>query len=57
MAVSKKAILGSALMKELIAIRTDTLWRMLSHLERGRLPGVQEEGATGKFDNAHFNRC
>lgn len=48
---SKREILGSALIKELIAIRTDTLWRMLFWLKRGQLPGVNEEGATGKLDN------
>jgi hypothetical protein len=48
---TKKAILGSVLIKELIAIRTDTLWRMLSCLQQGQLPGVNEEGATGKLDN------
>jgi hypothetical protein len=47
---SKKAIIGSVLLKELIAIRTDTLWRMLSYLLQGQLPGVNEEGATGKLD-------
>jgi hypothetical protein len=48
---SKKAIIGSVLLKELIAIRTDTLWRMLSYLQLGQLPGINEEGATGKLDN------
>ena len=48
---TKKEIVGSVLFKELIAIRTDTLWRMLSCLEQGLLPGVNEEGATGKLDN------
>ena len=47
----KKAIIDSVLLKELIAIRTDTLWRMLSYLHQGQLPGVNEEGATGKLDN------
>jgi len=47
----KKEIVGSVLFKELIAIRTDTLWRMLFHLQQGKLPGVYEEGATGKLDN------
>lgn len=47
----KKEIIDNILMKELIAIRTDTLWRMLSLLDRGNLPGVNEEGATGKLDN------
>lgn len=48
---SKKAIIGSALLQELIAIRADTLWRMLSCLQKGQLPGINEEGATGKLDN------
>jgi hypothetical protein len=49
--LTKKEILGSVLIKELIAIRTDTLWRMLACLQQGQLPGINEEGATGKFDN------
>ena len=48
---SKKEIINNTLLNELIAIRTDTLWRMLSWLKQGRLPGVHEEGATGKLDN------
>jgi hypothetical protein len=48
---SKKAILDNILLRELIAIRTDTLWRMLSYLRQGQLPGINEEGATGKLDN------
>jgi hypothetical protein len=47
----KKEIVGTLLFRELIAIRTDTLWRMLFNLEQGQLPGVNEEGATGKLDN------
>jgi hypothetical protein len=47
----KREIVGSVLFRELVAIRTDTLWRMLFHLQRGKLPGVNEEGATGKLDN------
>jgi hypothetical protein len=46
-----KDIVGSLLFRELVAIRTDTLWRMLFCLDRGQLPGVYEEGATGKLDN------
>lgn len=49
--LTKKEIVGSVLLKELIAIRTDSLWRMLSCLKQGLLPGVNEEGATGKLDN------
>jgi hypothetical protein len=48
---SKKAILDNLLLKELTAIRADTLWRMLSYLRQGQLPGINEEGATGKLDN------
>ena len=48
---AKKEIIGSILFKELIAIRTDTLWRMLSCDKQGLLPGINEEGATGKLDN------
>lgn len=48
---AKKEIVGSILLKELIAIRTDTLWRMLSCDKQGQLPGINEEGATGKLDN------
>ena len=47
----KKKIIDNVLMKELIAIRTDTLWRMLSLNEKGQLPDKNEEGATGKLDN------
>jgi hypothetical protein len=39
------------LMKEIISIRMDTLWRMLGLRKEGRLPKVDEEGATGEFDN------
>jgi hypothetical protein len=46
-----KKIIDNVLMKELIAIRTDTLWRMLSLIEQGQLPDKNEEGATGKLDN------
>ncbi|MDJ0869055.1 MAG: hypothetical protein QNK03_23305 [Myxococcota bacterium] len=48
---TKAEIIGNTLIKELIAIRTDTLWRMLALLKKGQLPEVDEEGATGKLDN------
>jgi len=47
----KKEIVDSLLFRELIAIRTDTLWRMLFCLQQGQLPAINEEGATGNFDN------
>lgn len=49
--VSKKTILNNELLKEVISIRVNTLWKMLALEEQGKLPGVEEEGATGKYDN------
>ena len=49
--VTKKTILGSELVKEIISIRVDTLWKMLSQIRDGTFPDTHEEGATGKFDN------
>ena len=49
--VTKKQILGNELMKEIITIRLLTLHQMLKQYEKGLMPGVNEEGATGKFDN------
>lgn len=49
--ITKKDIVDNLLFKELIAIRTDTLWRMLSWLRQEQLPDINEEGATGKLDN------
>ena len=46
-----KSILGNTLMQEIAAIRLDTLWRMIGLVQRGFLPDIDEEGATGKFDN------
>ena len=48
---TKKEIIGSVLFRELAAIRTDSLWRMLACLRRDQLPDINEEGATGKLDN------
>jgi hypothetical protein len=49
--IAKRAILGNVLIKEIISIRTDTLWKMLGQKKDKSLPGVTEEGATGKYDN------
>lgn len=49
--ISRKNILASELIREIIAIRVDTLWKMLGHEKEGFLPESTEEGATGKFDN------
>ncbi len=49
--IAKRTILGNELIKEIISIRTDTLWKMLGQKKDGMLPGVTEEGATGKYDN------
>ena len=48
---SKKDLIGTELMKELITIRLDTLWKMLALKKENRLPEIFEEGATGAFDN------
>jgi len=49
--ITKKDIIDNELIKEIIAIRFDTLWRMLERDRMGFLPGVDDEGATGRFDN------
>lgn len=50
MNVTKKSILETELMKEIIGIRIDSLWKMLS-IPSEQQPDIYEEGATGKFDN------
>jgi hypothetical protein len=47
----KKSIIENELMKEIISIRIDTLWKMIAQKTENRLPEINEEGATGKFDN------
>jgi len=49
--ISKKAVLENELIKEIASIRIDTLWKMIGQKAESRLPGVNEEGATGKLDN------
>jgi hypothetical protein len=49
--VTKKDLVGNVLMREIISIRVDTLWKMLNLKVKGHLPKVEEEGATGAFDN------
>lgn len=49
--IAKRTILGNALIKEIISIRADTLWKMIGLKKNRMLPGVTEEGATGKYDN------
>lgn len=49
--IAKKAIIDNELMKEIISIRVNTLWKMLSLKKRGEMPDADEEGATGKYDN------
>ncbi len=48
---TKKSIIENELIKEIIAIRIDTLWKMLGQNAAGLLPGKYDEGATGKHDN------
>ena len=47
----KKSIIENELMKEIISIRIDTLWKMIGQKTENKLPEINEEGATGKFDN------
>ncbi len=49
--VSQKALIGNELMKEIISIRVDTIWKMLGRMREDGFPDVYEEGATGKWDN------
>ncbi|BDD88506.1 hypothetical protein [Desulfofustis limnaeus] len=49
--IGKKDIVDNELIKEIITIRFDTLCRMLEHERMGFMPGVDDEGATGRFDN------
>ncbi len=44
-------ILDSILMKEIVSIRIDSMWKMIFLAQQGRQPGPMEEGATGVFDN------
>jgi hypothetical protein len=48
---TKKAIINNELIREIVAIRLDTLWKMLAQNQAGFLPDKNDEGATGKFDN------
>ncbi len=50
--VSKKDILNTELMKEIISIRIDSLWAMINQIDKiGKLPDKEDEGATSKYDN------
>jgi hypothetical protein len=44
-------ILSNELIREIITIRIDTLWKMIGLKRQDLLPDVNDEGATGKFDN------
>ena len=49
--VTKKKIIENELMKEIVSIRVDALWKMLRQKKDGLFPEPYEEGATGKLDN------
>lgn len=50
--IPKKDIINNELLKEIISIRINTLWRMLSLKHHGDgMPAPNDEGATGKYDN------
>jgi hypothetical protein len=38
-------------MQEIITMRIDTLWKMIGLRRQNLLPDVDDESATGKFDN------
>lgn len=48
---TKRELIGSELIKEILRIRIDTLWNMLALKFHGRLPPVDAEKATGDFDD------
>ena len=49
--ITKKAIIDNVLIQQIISIRADSLWKMIGRHAEGYMPGVSEEGATGKYDN------
>ena len=49
--LDKKAFIDNELIKEIVSMRIDTLWKMIKLKKEYRLPEIDEEGATGKFDN------
>ena len=49
--VKKKELLGNELMKEIVAIRIDTMWNMLALRKGGGLPPIDAEKATGDLDD------
>ncbi|MFZ0133887.1 MAG: hypothetical protein WAK95_15210, partial [Desulfobacterales bacterium] len=53
--IAKRTILGNELIRVVISIRTDTLWKMLGQKKDRILPEINEEGATGKYDNKGAN--
>jgi hypothetical protein len=49
--IDKNSVVENELIKEIMSIRIDTLWKMIAQKMENRLPEIDEEGATGKFDN------
>jgi len=49
--LSNQDILSNELIKAIVSMRIDTLWKMIGLKSQGALPDVDDEGATGKFDN------
>ena len=48
---SKRELIGSELIQEIIRIRVDGLAKMLEFRKKGCLPRIFDEGATGNLDN------
>lgn len=44
-------LLNNDLMRKVLAVRLDSLWRMIGLMSKGLLPGPDAEGATGDLDN------
>jgi hypothetical protein len=48
---TRKELLGSELIKEIVGIRIDTLWSMIALKQTNRFPPIDAEKATGDFDD------
>jgi hypothetical protein len=49
--ISKKQLVCSELLREIITIRIDSLAKRMTLFEKGQLPRVYDEGPAGDFDN------
>jgi hypothetical protein len=49
--VSKKELVGTVVMDEVISVTLDACWKMLDYRKKGIMPKPEEEGATGDLNN------